>query len=52
MKPLLLSAALLAGPGADAALAQGVPTTDVKNLAQLVQMLTEAQTQAYMDRIG
>ncbi len=45
MKQLLLSTALLVGPGVGAALAQGVPTTDVKNLAQLVQMLTEAQAQ-------
>lgn len=45
MKQLLLSAALVLGLGAGAVHAQGVPTTDVKNLAQLVQMLTEAQAQ-------
>lgn len=40
--PAVLTFALVAGDGVHA---QGVPTTDVKNLAQFVQMLTEAKAQ-------
>lgn len=45
MKVLLLPIAFTLGLASAAAHAQGVPTTDVKNLAQFVQMLTEAKAQ-------
>lgn len=45
MKKLLISTAIALSLLAGGARAQGVPTTDVKNLGQLIQQLTEAKAQ-------
>jgi type IV secretion system protein VirB5 len=45
MKHLFIPAALLLGLAASGAQAQGVPTSDVKSLGQLIQQLTEAKAQ-------